>query len=230
MRRSPPISHVSIVQSSLGKLESAFMPDGLMLEIDDISLHVEPGDLAILTDVPTTWGGIDACELTLHGDDIASWPHDVRLRAGLFTTTGRPTSVPGIRTIDLVHRMAASGDASHRQALATDWCDRLGVDREQLCRHLDAGFTPDEGISVELLHLALLRPDVAVIDVVSSPSSVNHSIVDGIAEIRIDQPDIAVVVVTKDPRLIAGLTPDHMTNPVSTDADVGRTHRDEALL
>ena len=213
------------------------MPDGLLFEIDDISLHVSAGDLAVLTGVPTPWSGLDGFEPTLSGDDITTWADDIRLQAGLFITTGQPSAVPGVRTIDLVHRMPLSGNASDRQALANDWCDRLDLDREVIGRCLDADFTPAEGLSVELLHLALLRPDVAVIDLATTTSPekrcceiVNRAIVNGVRQIRTDQPEIAVVVVTNDDDLVAGLTPDHVTTPASTDTDVGRAHRDEAPL
>ena len=208
------------------------MPDGPLLEIDDISLRVEAGDLAILTGTPPSWDGIDGHEIRLQGDDITSWGHDIRLQAGLFVTTCDPSPVPGIRTVDLVHRLGVPGTAAQRQSLAIDWCDKLDLEHDVIGRDLDAGFTPAEGTSVELLHLALLRPDVAVIDVATttSPEHRRAAIVRGVQQIRTEQPDIAVVIVTNDDELIAGLTPDHVTTHASTDTRVGQAHRDEKLL
>ena len=208
------------------------MPDGPLLEIAAISLRLEVGDLTVVKATSDSWHGLDAADVALNGDTIADWPDDLRLRAGLFTTTGRPAPVPGIATIDLVHAMVNSGSVMERQALAATWCDRLQLDHELLQRPLDAGFTPVESVGVELLHLAMLRPAVAVLDLVATPHpsgpGVNHSIVHGIRQLRSNQPDIAVVVVTNDDELIAALGPDHVTTCAGT--DVGRTHRDEALL
>lgn len=217
------------------------MPDRPLLEIKDISLRVEAGELAVITDVQALTGdqaqlkGLDGRPLTLHGDEVSNWRADVQLKAGLFVTSGHPAAVPGVRTIDLLHRTGtASGEnglgAAERQSLIGDWCRRLDVPSEVVERHLDAGFSPAEGLVVELIQLAMLRPDAAVVDLTNAPvAEASRTIIrNGLGQIRIDQPAIALVVITNDQHLIDDLAPDHIHH--SSDSTFARADRDETLL
>lgn len=207
------------------------MPNGPLLEIDGIALRLEAGDLAVLVGSPDSWTGINDRQLTLHGDDITGWGDDIRLDAGMFMTTGQPAAVPGICTNDLIHRMNLSGQpsASDRHTLAADWCSRLDLDADVIERPLDTGFSPSEAASLELLHAALLRPKVTVLDLAHTQSddASRSAIVNGLHEIRTDQPDMGVVVITNDDQLTADLSPDYVITHASTSS--GRPHRDETL-
>lgn len=207
------------------------MPNGPLLEIDGISLRLDAGDLAVVTNPSGQSSQLGERNLTLQGDDIGDWGDDVRLDAGLFMTTGQPAAVPGISTNDLIHRMDLSGQpsASDRHALAAAWCDRLDLDTKVIERTLDAGFSPSEAAGVELLHIALLRPHVAVLDLAETESNAasRAAIVHGLQQIRSDQPEMGVVVITSDDQLTADLSPDYVITHASTSS--GRPHRDETL-
>ncbi len=209
------------------------MPNGPLLEIEGISLRVEAGELAVVTSPSQSWGGIDNQKVILNGDDVTSWGAEVQLHAGLFVTAGHPSPVPGIRTIDLLHRIGGSDQgASARRALVAEWCDRLDLDPEVIERNLDAEFSPSEGVGLELIQLALLSPDIAIIDLLETltDEASRNALVSGLRHIRTDQPDIAVVVVTNDNDLQAGLTPDRLPTHSLTDLTLAQAHRDEALL
>lgn len=207
------------------------MPNGPLLEIDGIALRLEVGDLAVLVGSPGSWSGINDHQMALQGDDISGWGDDVCLNAGMFMTSGQPAAVPGVSANDLIHRMDLSGQlsASDRHQLTADWCDRLDLDVEVIERPLDTGFSPSEAAGVELLHAALLRPKVTVLDLANTtPDDASRSvIVNGLHEIRTDQPDMGVVVITDDDQLTADLSPDYVITHASTSS--GRPHRDETL-
>lgn len=225
----------AIVQSVQGKLGLAAMPDRPLLEIEDISLRVETGELAVLTNVPPRWDGLSGQRVRLRGDDVSRWSADIQLEAGLFVTSGHPEAIPGIRTIDLLHRtLASSGNselgAAKRHELIKRWCRTLNLAPGVIERPLDAGFSPADGLALELLQLALLRPSVAVLDLANAPAAeASRTIIEnGLGQIRIDQPAIAFVVITNDQHLIDDLAPDHIHHP--SGSTFAQAHRDETLL
>lgn len=199
----------------------------------DISLRVGAGQLAVVTTTRDTWRGIDGQRIMLDGDDITSWSADHRLDAGLFVTAGRPSPVPGIRTVDLLHRIGspAASSASDLQAHIAMWCDRLDLASEVLDRHLDAGFSPTEGVAVELLQLAMLEPSVAVIDLAETPTAdaSRTALIRGVKAIRARHSTISIIIFSNDEHLAAGLPSDHVTTHALTDPTLVQSHRDETM-
>ena len=77
-------------------------------------------------------------------------------------------------------------------------------------RHLNEGFSGGEKKRNEILQMALLQPDVAILDETDSGLDVDalRIVARGVEEVRKDRPDMGVVVITHYQRLLDHLRPD----------------------
>jgi Fe-S cluster assembly ATP-binding protein len=79
-------------------------------------------------------------------------------------------------------------------------------------RYLNEGFSGGEKKRNEILQLALLQPDVAILDETDSGLDVDalRVVATGVQEVRKDHPEMAVLVITHYQRLLDLLPPDHV--------------------
>ena len=93
-----------------------------------------------------------------------------------------------------------------------EWLDRLGMDRAFAERHLNEGFSGGERKRNEILQLALLEPDVAMLDETDSGLDIDalRTVARGVQAVREHRPSMAVIVVTHYAKLLDQLVPDHV--------------------
>ena len=103
------------------------------------------------------------------GQEITdSEPHE-RARAGLFLAFQYPVSIPGVSVANFL-RMAINAKREEPIAvkefrtLLQHAIDLLEVDREFTSRHLNDGFSGGEKKRAEILQMAMLAPDIAILD------------------------------------------------------------------
>src|SRR6476659_700447 len=107
--------------------------------------------------------------IVFQGEDITeAEPHE-RARAGLFLAFQYPVAIPGVSVANFL-RMAMNakreepiGVKEFRTQLAHA-VELLDVERSFTSRHLNDGFSGGEKKRAEILQLAMLQPDVAVLD------------------------------------------------------------------
>jgi Fe-S cluster assembly ATP-binding protein len=157
-------------------------------------------------------------EILLRGADVAAMSADERARQGMFLAFQRPESIPGVSVIQFLRQAIAARtgveDLSVLEVrLALDeWMDRLGMDRAFAERHLNEGFSGGERKRNEILQLALLEPDVAILDETDSGLDIDalRSVALGVQAVRERRPAMAVVIVTHYAALLESLIPDHV--------------------
>jgi len=90
--------------------------------------------------------------------------------------------------------------------------ERLGIDPAFADRHLNEGFSPVESANNEILQMAILKPEVAILDATAAGLDIDvlRIAAQGIRNVRTDQPDMGVVLITHDPQLLSEVTPDHI--------------------
>jgi Fe-S cluster assembly ATP-binding protein len=93
-----------------------------------------------------------------------------------------------------------------------DWTKRLGTDDRFVHRYLNDGFSGGERKRNEILQMALLEPDVAVLDETDSGLDIDalHVVADGITAVRAARPSLGVLLITHDRRILEHLTPDRV--------------------
>jgi Fe-S cluster assembly ATP-binding protein len=91
-----------------------------------------------------------------------------------------------------------------------DWMKRLDMDPAFADRYLNEGFSGGEKKRNEILQMAILEPDLAVLDETDSGLDIDalRIVADGVNEVRKDRPEMGVVLITHYQRILDLLTPD----------------------
>jgi Fe-S cluster assembly ATP-binding protein len=93
-----------------------------------------------------------------------------------------------------------------------DWMERLDMDASFMDRYLNEGFSGGEKKRNEILQLAILEPDFAVLDETDSGLDVDalKIVAKGVREVRQSRPEMGVLLITHYQRLLTELQPDHV--------------------
>jgi Fe-S cluster assembly ATP-binding protein len=156
--------------------------------------------------------------IRFHGDDISTWGPDDRGRAGIFLAFQYPQEVAGVPVRSFLRQaMGARKGIDDMSVLEVrvalmDWMGRLGMDPAFADRYLNEGFSGGEKKRNEILQMAILEPEVAVLDETDSGLDIDalRVVAKGIHEVRRDRPDMGVVLITHYQRLLDELAPDHV--------------------
>ena len=157
-------------------------------------------------------------QILFKGEDVSAMLPDERARVGLFLAFQYPEAIPGVSVIQFLRQAisARTGveDLSVLEVRLSldEWMDRLGMDRAFAERHLNEGFSGGERKRNEVLQLAMLEPDVAILDETDSGLDIDalRTVATGVREVRSRRPEMAVVVVTHYAKLLEELVPDHV--------------------
>ena len=111
--------------------------------------------------------------ITFKGEDITEADPDERSRLGLFMAFQYPVAIPGVtvtkylRTMMNAHREAHGEEPiplkEFRQTVEAAM-KLTNVPKDFSSRYLNDGFSGGEKKRMELLQLALLRPEIAILD------------------------------------------------------------------
>jgi Fe-S cluster assembly ATP-binding protein len=93
---------------------------------------------------------------------------------------------------------------------AMDWMKRLGMDSSFIDRHLNQGFSGGERKRNEIMQMAILEPELAILDETDSGLDIDalRIVAKGIHEVRRVRPSLGIVLITHYQRLLDELRPD----------------------
>jgi len=91
-----------------------------------------------------------------------------------------------------------------------DWTKRLGMDDSFTSRYLNEGFSGGEKKRNEVLQMALMEPDVAVLDETDSGLDVDalRIVANGVQAVRDTRPHMGILLITHYQRILDHLAPD----------------------
>jgi Fe-S cluster assembly ATP-binding protein len=91
-----------------------------------------------------------------------------------------------------------------------EWMDRLEMDPSFMDRYLNEGFSGGEKKRNEILQLAILEPELAILDETDSGLDIDalKVVAKGVQEVRGDRPSLGVLAITHYQRLLEHLQPD----------------------
>ena len=153
------------------------------------------------------------------GTSLLTLEPEERSRLGIFLAFQYPVELPGVRTWQF---LKAAVDAKRQQQgeeemSARDF-DRLlrektkvvEIDDELVRRAVNEGFSGGEKKRNEILQMAMLEPNLALLDETDSGLDIDalRIVADGINKLR--RPDNAMVLVTHYQRLLNYITPDYV--------------------
>ena len=153
--------------------------------------------------------------LRFKGDDITDWGTDVRGKAGIFLAFQYPQEIPGVSVRQFLRQALSERKGIDLSVLEIrlkmmEWMERLEMDPAFADRFLNEGFSGGEKKRNEVLQMAILEPELAILDETDSGLDIDALRVGakGVNEVRADRPDMGVLVITHYQRLLEHLTPD----------------------
>src|ERR1017187_1238192 len=161
---------------------------------------------------------VTAGAIRYQGEDITSWPTDVRAKAGIFLAFQYPEEIPGVPTVQFLKQaLAARKGIEDLSMLETrlsimEWMKRLDIDPSFGDRHLNQGFSGGEKKRNEVLQMAMLEPDLAILDETDSGLDIDalRVVAKGVTEVRRSRPQLGVLLITHYQRILDELVPDRV--------------------
>jgi Fe-S cluster assembly ATP-binding protein len=93
-----------------------------------------------------------------------------------------------------------------------EWMKRLDMDPSFGDRFINQGFSGGEKKRNEILQLAMLEPDIAILDETDSGLDIDalRTVAQGVRAVRQDRPRLGVLLITHYQRILDELAPDHV--------------------
>src|SRR6202140_407180 len=192
-----------------------------------VNLSIEKGEIHALmgpngsgkSTLANTLLGHPSYEITegkilFKGEDITeSDPHE-RAKAGLFLAFQYPVAIPGVSVANFL-RMAINAkreDPIQVKEFRTELqhaIELLDVDRAFTSRHLNDGFSGGEKKRAEILQMAMLRPEVAVLDETDSGLDIDalRTVAEGVAKLH-EQQGLGALIITHYQRILHYVRPE----------------------
>ena len=149
------------------------------------------------------------------GEDITDWPPDVRGKAGVFLAFQYPEEIPGVPVVQFLRQALSARRGMDLSVLELrvsimEWMKKLGMDPAFGDRYLNEGFSGGEKKRNEVLQMAILEPEIAILDETDSGLDIDALgvVARGVQAVRQARPDLGVLVVTHYHRILDQLKPD----------------------
>ena len=161
---------------------------------------------------------ITAGSILLAGEDVTACSTAERATRGMFLGFQHPEEIPGVSVLNFLRQaMAARKGISDLSVLEVrmallDWTAKLGMDERFTQRYLNEGFSGGEKKRNEILQMALLEPDVAILDETDSGLDIDalRVVADGIELVRAARPSLGILLITHYRKILEYLTPDRI--------------------
>ena len=155
--------------------------------------------------------------VSFKGEDLLDLEPEERARAGIFLGFQYPVEIPGVNNAYLlkaamnarrVHHGEGEIDSFEFLKLAREKMAALGMDPKFLNRGVNEGFSGGEKKRNEILQMAMLEPELAILDETDSGLDIDalKAVAAGVNALR--SPDRAIVLVTHYQRLLDYIEPD----------------------
>ena len=156
--------------------------------------------------------------ILFQGEDITALPTNERAARGLFLGFQHPEEIGGVSVLNFLRQALAvrkgidDFSVLEVRMKLIEWTKRLGMDQRFQERYLNEGFSGGEKKRNEVLQMAMMEPEVAVLDETDSGLDIDalRIVAHGIDEVRKDRPQLAILVITHYQRILEYLTPDRV--------------------
>jgi Fe-S cluster assembly ATP-binding protein len=152
-------------------------------------------------------------EVRFKGEDILRLPADKRAQRGLFLAMQYPVEIPGVSVVNFLRTAYQSVKGEQVSALAfrkhmKEKMNLLGVEDSMVQRYVNQGFSGGEKKRNEILQLAVLEPQLAILDETDSGLDIDSlkQVANGIAQLI--GPHLGVLLITHYQRILNYITPD----------------------
>jgi Fe-S cluster assembly ATP-binding protein len=154
-------------------------------------------------------------DVRFKGQSITALKPDQRAQMGLFLAFQYPTEIPGVSVVNFLRSAYKAVKGEQISALAfrkhlKEKMASLGVDDQMVARYVNQGFSGGEKKKNEILQLAVLEPDIAILDETDSGLDIDSlkAVATGVAQLI--GPDLGVLLITHYQRILNYITPDRI--------------------
>jgi Fe-S cluster assembly ATP-binding protein len=160
-------------------------------------------------------------EILFKGQDITELDPDERARLGLFLAFQYPVAIPGVSLANFL-RMAINArlkaeDPDSKGVSIPDFrrklkekMDLLEMPHEFAGRYLNDGFSGGEKKRAEILQMATLEPEIAILDETDSGLDIDALRIVAAGVNALAGPGLGVLVITHYQRILNYIKPDHV--------------------
>lgn len=162
-------------------------------------------------------------DILFKGESILSWKPDERARRGIFLAFQYPMAVPGVTVANFLRtavnaRRKEAGTNGGSKAISIPEFRKLMLQKMELLkldssfatRYLNDGFSGGEKKRVEILQMAVLSPEMAILDETDSGLDIDalRIVSEGVNALR--GPNIGVLLITHYQRILNYIKPDYV--------------------
>jgi Fe-S cluster assembly ATP-binding protein len=158
-------------------------------------------------------------DILFNGESVLDLEPEERALAGIFMAFQYPVEIPGVKNVTFMKSAVnevreARGkeplDAMEFNSLAKETMEDLGLDTSLLTRPLNAGFSGGEKKKNEIFQLAMLEPELAVLDETDSGLDIDalQVVADGVNKLR--ESDRGFLLITHYERILEYIVPDRV--------------------
>ncbi len=167
-------------------------------------------------------------DILYKGESILAWKPDERARRGIFLAFQYPMAIPGVTVANFLRtalnarrrEIGSNGNAKaisipEFRKLMTAKMQLLKLDSSFATRYLNDGFSGGEKKRVEILQMAVLNPEIAVLDETDSGLDIDalRIVSEGVNALR--GPELGVLLITHYQRILNYIKPDQVHVMVS---------------
>jgi len=215
---APPLLEVDDLNVSV---DGAPILKGVSLVVDRGELHalMGPNGSGKSTLANTLLGNptyqVTSGRILFQGEDVTAWPTDVRAKAGIFLAFQYPEEIPGVPVAQFLRQALSERRGMELSVLELrvsimEWMKKLGMDPSFGDRYLNEGFSGGEKKRNEILQMAILEPELAILDETDSGLDIDALgvVARGVQSVRAVRPDMGALLVTHYNRILGELRPD----------------------
>jgi len=154
-------------------------------------------------------------KIIFNGEDLTEAAPDERARAGLFLAFQYPATIPGVSVANFL-RLAVNSRRDEPMKVKDfgkflrEQVNLLKIDPSFVSRYLNEGFSGGEKKRAEILQLAMLKPQIAVLDETDSGLDIDalRIVSDGVN--ALSGPEMGTLIITHYTRILNYVRPQYV--------------------
>jgi Fe-S cluster assembly ATP-binding protein len=147
------------------------------------------------------------------GEDITGMSPTNRGKLGMFLAFQHPEEIPGVSVIQFLRQALSNRTGTNLTVMelrlkVTDAMKELGMESSFADRYLNEGFSGGERKRNEVLQMAVLEPELAILDETDSGLDIDalRTVAEGV--MKLTGPERGFLIITHYQRLLDYITPD----------------------
>lgn len=154
-------------------------------------------------------------QVLFKGEDILELEPDERARRGVFLAFQYPTAIPGVSMANFLRMSLKSVQGQEMpvmkfRQLVKEKMALLKMDDSFFTRYVNDGFSGGEKKRAEILQMALLQPQIAIMDETDSGLDIDalRTVSEGVNALR--GPNLGALIITHYQRILNYIRPDYV--------------------